>query len=114
MAESSTRTLWHVLITGVRIRLEEAAKYGDLEEQVEVLTGLVPAIAEELRGRVPTTERPKVRTMAEIERDAIEQAIKDNGGNRVAAAKQLGISTRTVFLKLKQWSVQHEPQRLHD
>jgi sigma-54-dependent transcriptional regulator len=38
--------------------------------------------------------------MAEIERDAILSAIRRHGGNRSAAARELGISRRTLHYRL--------------
>ncbi len=40
-------------------------------------------------------------TMEEIEKKAIEQALEQNAGNRTKAAKQLGISVRTLQRKLR-------------
>jgi len=42
-----------------------------------------------------------VRRLAEVERDAIESALRYHGGNRTRAAADLGISRRTLQLKLK-------------
>jgi two-component system response regulator HydG/two-component system response regulator AtoC len=39
----------------------------------------------------------------EIERDAIEKALADNEGNRTRAARQLGISLRTLQYRLKEY-----------
>jgi DNA-binding NtrC family response regulator len=39
----------------------------------------------------------------EIERDAIEKALTENEGNRTKAARQLGISLRTLQYRLKEY-----------
>jgi two-component system, NtrC family, response regulator AtoC len=39
----------------------------------------------------------------DIERQAIEKALADNAGNRTRAARQLGISLRTLQYRLKAW-----------
>jgi two-component system response regulator FlrC len=41
----------------------------------------------------------------DIERNAIEQALTENQGNRTRAAKQLGISLRTLQYRLKEYSL---------
>ena len=41
----------------------------------------------------------------DIERQAIEDALRANGGNRTRAAKQLGISLRTLQYRLKEYGI---------
>ncbi len=40
---------------------------------------------------------------SEIERKAIEEALAANGGNRTLAARQLGLSVRTLQYRLKSY-----------
>jgi DNA-binding NtrC family response regulator len=42
-------------------------------------------------------------TMAEIERMAIQAALRDTGGNRRKAADLLGIGERTLYRKLREY-----------
>ena len=42
-------------------------------------------------------------TLAEIERNAILEAIDHCGGSPALAAKQLGISTATIYRKIKSY-----------
>lgn len=42
-------------------------------------------------------------TLAEIEREAIEQAIRRASGNVTAAARQLGVNSSTIYRKLDRW-----------
>jgi DNA-binding NtrC family response regulator len=42
-------------------------------------------------------------TMAEIERLAIQAALRDTGGNRRKAADLLGIGERTLYRKLREY-----------
>lgn len=44
-------------------------------------------------------------TMAEIERIAIEQTLRETSGNRRKAAEQLGIGERTLYRKLREYGV---------
>lgn len=48
---------------------------------------------------VPATSLKQQRLNAE--RQALEQALEDNSGNRTAAARQLGISRATLYVRLK-------------
>ena len=41
----------------------------------------------------------------DIERKAIEDALDENGGNRTRAARQLGISLRTLQYRLKDYGL---------
>lgn len=44
------------------------------------------------------------RSLADIERTAIEDALRRHKGNRKKAAEELGIGVRTLYDKLKRWS----------
>jgi DNA-binding NtrC family response regulator len=44
--------------------------------------------------------------MAEVERAAIEAALKDTRGNRRKAAEMLGIGERTLYRKLKEYEIE--------
>jgi DNA-binding NtrC family response regulator len=44
-------------------------------------------------------------TMAEIERAAIEAALKEMRGNRRKAAEMLGIGERTLYRKLREYQI---------
>ena len=44
-------------------------------------------------------------TMAEIERGAIEAALRETDGNRRRAAELLGIGERTLYRKLKEYDI---------
>jgi DNA-binding NtrC family response regulator len=44
-------------------------------------------------------------SMAEVERAAIEAALKETHGNRRKAAEVLGIGERTLYRKLKEYTI---------
>jgi DNA-binding NtrC family response regulator len=44
-------------------------------------------------------------TMADVERAAIEAALKETRGNRRKAAEVLGIGERTLYRKLKEYQL---------
>lgn len=50
---------------------------------------------------VPTV----VPNLEEVERQAIETAIRQNDGNLTATAKQLGISRQTLYNKIKRFKL---------
>ena len=53
---------------------------------------------------VTTESRPFAlagRTLAEIEKDAIEETLLSTGGNRALAARMLGVSEKTIYNKLR-------------
>jgi two-component system response regulator FlrC len=53
---------------------------------------------------VPSSQSGRgTRSLEEIERDAIRRALAAAGGNRRAAAEQLGIGLRTLYEKLKRY-----------
>lgn len=67
----------------------------------------VEDLPEELR-RVPlpmTASRDGVRSLAEIEKEAILAALVRNGGNQTRAAAQLQIGTATLYRKLKSYGL---------
>jgi two-component system response regulator HydG len=45
------------------------------------------------------------RSLKEVERDMILRTLEDTGGNRTRTAEILGISRRTLQLKLKEYGV---------
>jgi len=47
-----------------------------------------------------------VRTLAELERAAIEHALETTGGDKRQAAELLGISRAKIYQRIKEWSEQ--------
>jgi two-component system nitrogen regulation response regulator GlnG len=45
-------------------------------------------------------------TLAELERDAIQQCLLDSGGNRQRTAESLGISARTLLRKIRAYGLE--------
>lgn len=56
-------------------------------------------------GRVPLPTLVR-STAAVVERACIEQALKDAGGNRTAAAEALGLSRQSLYAKLERYGLQ--------
>jgi two-component system nitrogen regulation response regulator GlnG len=49
---------------------------------------------------------PSVGTLAEMERDAIQESLIQTGGNRQRTAERLGISTRTLLRKILEYKLE--------
>lgn len=49
-------------------------------------------------------QSPGFVPLAELERRAVVQAVREAGGNRVAAARLLGIGKTTLYRKMKEYS----------
>lgn len=55
-------------------------------------------------GAMPSSEQPvKIRSLAEIERDAIESAVAQFDGNIPKAATALGVAPSTLYRKIQAW-----------
>ena len=49
-------------------------------------------------------------TLAELERQRIEECLSDHRGNKTHAANELAISTRTLQRKLREWEKESGPE----
>ena len=63
----------------------------------------VPAAPAEAAPRAPALLRPLSEQVAEVERTAIAAALKASGGNRVQAARTLGMSRAALYDRLERW-----------
>jgi len=93
---------WPGNIRELRNVLEQAAMLTDsgrlgAEDFARVLPAVAPARAEP--GATPHL-RPLPQLIAELERSSIQSALAATGGNKVSAAKLLGISRATLYEKL--------------
>jgi transcriptional regulator of acetoin/glycerol metabolism len=61
--------------------------------------------AEDLPAYCQSTPRSALREVDRIERDAIVGALRDAGGNRVAAAAALGLARSTLYRKIRQYGI---------
>jgi len=74
-----------------------------------------------LNGNVPQTTQTQELAgdleshLAGVERSLIEQALQDNGWNRTAAAKELGLTLRSLRYRMEKLGLeQHEPGSASD
>jgi transcriptional regulator of acetoin/glycerol metabolism len=61
--------------------------------------------AEDLPASCQSTPRSSLRPVDRIERDAIVAALREAGGNRVAAAAALGLARSTLYRKIRQYGI---------
>jgi len=54
-----------------------------------------------------TPDKDEVLPMEELERRAILRTLRETGGDKLAAARMLGIGKTTLYRKLKQYQVEH-------
>ena len=54
---------------------------------------------------VPSLIPPEPHSLEEKERQAIEDALERNNGRRKIAARELGISERTLYRKIKEYGL---------
>lgn len=84
--------------TGLSEQLEE------IEEALEVETSASAPV-----NSIPTTSNAvshqAIRTMDEIEKEAIQQALERNNGNKRKAAEELNISERTIHRKIQDYGL---------
>jgi len=64
---------------------------------------LPPMWLKETERKAEGGDNRNLRTLAEIERQTIEQTLKETGGDKSAAARILGINKSTLYRKLKQY-----------
>jgi len=67
---------------------------------------LPPTIQKDVKGK--ESDIGDFRSLKQMETLMIERALHRNGGNRTAAAKELGINASTLFRKLKSLNIQTE------
>jgi two-component system response regulator AtoC len=75
-------------------------------ERAAILTeGDLIRVADMALAASPEPAPTQVRTLAEIEKQAILQALEEVGGNRRQAAARLGMGLRTLYEKLKRYQI---------
>jgi two-component system response regulator HydG len=80
----------------------------ELENLMERAAILAEDVVEPGHLPITGTEPARPVSMKEIERQAIEGALRTNRGNRTLAARQLGISLRTLQYRLKEYGIKPE------
>ncbi len=96
-----------------RRRIAEAAWPGNVRELANTLERATILAGGGVIGARHLTVEPAaapaaagpVRTMVELEREALQRALAECGGNRRRAAERLGIGLRTLYEKLKRYDL---------
>lgn len=74
-------------------------------EQGQVLAPTDEMVEPEMAQEVTIVAPAKELKLSDLERETIRQALERNGGNRKAAAAELGLSERTLYRKLKEYEL---------
>lgn len=91
---------WPGNVRELQNAIERAVILSDDGKELEPVEG--GSLTDE-SGQDTATSGQEIKTIAELERDAILQALQRNDGNRTHAAKMLGISLRTMRNKLARY-----------
>ena len=74
-------------------------------EQGQVLAPTDEMVEPEMAQEVTIVAPAKELKLSDLERETIRQALERNGGNRKAAAVELGLSERTLYRKIKEYEL---------
>jgi DNA-binding NtrC family response regulator len=106
---------WPGNVRELRNCLERAAALsaGDIIEvdQIPILDSSSPRIAVDHSARAANSQTAPV-TLEELEREHILGVLKQSAGNRERAAAILGISSRTLYRKLREYENQTQSRGL--
>lgn len=86
--------------TDVRAVLEDAGTWAPSPVAIPALTGVVATLPSDPLSDANQRLRPLAAQVAEVERAAIAAALQACGGNKVAAAKLLGISRAKLYERM--------------
>lgn len=84
---------------------------GNVRQLVEALTAALRRRpvgrieADDLPAYCHSTSRRVLRPVEQVERDAIVAALREAGGNRVAASAALGLARSTLYRKIRQYGI---------
>ncbi|HET6582847.1 MAG TPA: helix-turn-helix domain-containing protein, partial [Nannocystaceae bacterium] len=98
------RAPWRGNVRELANVLERAAILADADEIGPELLALAPAADGPAVPAAATT----ARSLADLERDAIEDALRRHAGNRKNVAQELGISVRTLYDKIRRYDLEPE------
>jgi DNA-binding NtrC family response regulator len=81
--------------------------HNDLKEALHILKGEGASAGREWRGLVEVKEAngAEARNLEKMEREAIREALAANAGNRRKAARQLGLSERTLYRRIREYKL---------
>jgi len=100
----NVRELEHAVESACTMCSGTVLQLGDLPTQLQQ-QGLATTRARAAKGKLDNGEVAPVKTLAEMEREAILGAIQMLGGDKLQAAKMLGIGKTTLYRKLKEYGI---------
>ncbi len=113
-SEITEREILYKVLFDMRNDINELKKivYGltDLRADNKLpLAGAVPSTGQQpILNPTPALEVEEVRSLQEIEKEAIIKALRRHRGRRKDAAEELGISDRTLYRKVKEYNLKGE------
>lgn len=116
LKHSGSKTIGRVVLSELK-RRPWPGNVRELENTIELLfhlsDGVIDRILPEVQNNglarpsaAPASVVRELRTLEEIERDAIQLALAHTGGNRDQAARLLGISRTTIYDKIRKFGFQ--------
>jgi len=97
---------WPGNVRQLQMVLKSLSLFADGDELTPDDLAAYPDILSSGGSLPPASQSLSGRSLADIEREAIIQALRDNHGNKKRSAEQLGIDRRTLYNKLKVYGIQ--------
>jgi len=83
------------------------AQFADMLEMIERLEGDVRHLKHALERVIRPEPMPSPAPLDDVERGHIMDVLRQTGGNRVAAARVLGISRRSLYRRLERHHIDY-------
>ena len=100
----NVRELEHVIERACVLSSSSVLTLGDLPTQLQE-SGLKTECSLAAAGADGEADTPAVKTLADLEREAIVNSIRLLNGDKLRAARQLGIGKTTLYRKLKEYGI---------
>lgn len=97
---------WPGNVRQLQMVLKSTSLFAEGEELSPADLAAYPDILSSAASAAVTNQSLSGRSLADIEREAVIQALRDNHGNKKRSAEQLGIDRRTLYNKLKVYGIQ--------
>ncbi|MCQ2266148.1 MAG: sigma 54-interacting transcriptional regulator [Bacteroidaceae bacterium] len=101
--------IFHMLLT-LRKEVEElraaVGQGGHDHTSTPVLSNLLPSLGSATTDDIVELTTDDAATVTDAERELIRRALERNGGKRSAAARDIGLSERTLYRKIKEYGLE--------
>ena len=101
----NVRELENLVERAYALGARDAITLADLPALVSPVPPIAPATPSPARTPLSGLQPNTVPTLAEAERELILRALELHGNDRTQAARALGLSTRTLYRRLKEYGV---------